>query len=107
MTASIRLRQGGRHLLRVADGSWSLHLRVVPGEERPPEPALYSRTEDPGERHDLSGERPDVVRDLIARPEVTELIERLRATPLAPGDAGATPLDGWPRRQLRALGYAR
>ena len=43
MTASIRLRQGGRHLLRVADGSWSLHLRVVPGEERLPEPALYSR----------------------------------------------------------------
>lgn len=107
LTASIRLRQGGRHLLRVADGSWSLHLRVLPGDERRPEPALYSRTEDPGERHDLSGERPDVVRDLIARPEVTELIERLRATPLAPGDADATPLAGWTRRQLRALGYAR
>lgn len=107
ITTSVRLRQGGRHLLRVADESWTLHLRVVPGEEGAPEAALFSRADDPGERRDLSSERPDVVGDLIARPLAAELIERLRATPLTADDAGATPLAGWTRRQLRALGYAR
>ncbi len=77
----------------VLDERYKLIADRVSGETQ-----LYDLREDPGERHDLAGERPDLVR---------ERLEALEAW-VARGVAQPSPVDlsEEDREALRALGYA-
>ncbi len=82
----------------LVSGEWKLVLWA--GRE----PRLYHLAGDPGERHEVAAQHPDVVRELDL--ERAELVAR--AAELAPEDESMPPLrlPAEIQRRLRALGYA-
>jgi arylsulfatase A-like enzyme len=79
----------------IREGTWKL-IVVSDG----PRAELYDLARDPGERHDLSGERPEVVARLRA-----ELERRRAGLPAPPPIRLYTSPDAELTRQLRSLGY--
>lgn len=75
----------------VREGRWKYIHKV--------DPELYDVAEDPAERNDLAGEKPEIVSRLQGKLE-----ELLRAAPAKPGDS-ATSVDARTAAELAALGY--
>jgi hypothetical protein len=72
--------------------------------------ALYDRARDPGERREISAERPDALRE--ERRELEVFLERsdrewVRTRPLLEGRAGEGKLPPEACERLRALGYLK
>jgi arylsulfatase len=79
-------------------GDWKYIRSVLSGKEE-----LFDLARDPGERHSLVKERPEI----LAKAQATLEAERRRATAHAVGDReAATELDEGSKARLRALGYA-
>ena len=72
-------------------------LKLIYHQLQPENSELYDLGSDPGERHDLAAERPDVLREMIA-----ELKSRGALSDLMPG---MTPTDPEHAERLRSLGY--
>ena len=65
---------------------------------------LFDLNTDPGEVHDISSEKPELVHQLETRLRLWVRTESARYQHWTPADQD--PLDPELRRQLRALGYA-
>ena len=74
---------------------WKLVLRAEGGQTE-----LFDLSSDPGERHDLAAERPEVLADLLAEPAA-----QIPAGEPRRSGTRAAELDERTRGQLRSLGY--
>lgn len=80
--------QGGIPSSAIRDGNWKL-IRFAWKKS----PELYNLADDPGEHHNLAGERPDKLADLTRK--LTALLEDTRALEPAKNPRSKKPFETW------------
>ncbi|MBW2295731.1 MAG: sulfatase [Deltaproteobacteria bacterium] len=89
-----------RELRAIYSGSDSGNYKlIISSKDGDPDAGLFDLEADPGENHDLSAERPEVVKDM------TRALEHWSANQSALSPVPVEDLDPETRRQMEALGY--
>jgi arylsulfatase A-like enzyme len=82
---------------------WKLIYRAQASRAKLKSFELYDRRTDPGERKDLSAQRPDIVEKL--KPRMTEWVDLQAQVKKQLGPGGKSKMDAQTLERLRSLGY--